>query len=371
MSCDCEQYINCNDSQIEVATYDEATSYSHEYNNLISSDDVLEFYQKTVRSFSVQHSWDRDITPGFILSGCMLDNSMYSCDQLASATPSSSVSESCMREVNVPYYWDRQRGIYVWKHVREELVFSVVSNKAAVFRTKWGNTPFHKICITSNVKTSGVEQFVMVKGGEKVILAEVAYQYNPFPQIEGGGTTWGLYGNQITRAASPDTEDVVCILLFPNVPKLAIPYDNDVIHYGFYDYNVIEGGFTESSLPKDDGGKDYFYPYWCRSMPTDPIWRQTADQRYDVIYSKGTMDLSGTTAWTPPEPEVFPWPFGSFALDSKGNFVASCLLQFGQHADSKGVVYNEASIGDLFAAVKKTGAPLNGRFSALFPVTPV
>lgn len=210
----------------------------------------------------------------------------------------------------------------------------------------------------------------MVKGGVQSVLAEVEYQYNPFPVTESGGTTWGLYGNVIVRDAPPDTADIACILIFPTVPKLAMTFDNDVVHYGFYDYNSVEGGFTENSLPKDDGGKDYFYPYWCRSMPIDSLWRSVADQRYEVIYSKGAMNLAGTSSWSPSEPTTHPWPFGSFALDSKENFIASCVAQFGERV-GKGIVYNESNVGNLFEALTKAGVSTRGPYTALYPVTPL
>lgn len=371
MSCSCGSYVNCGDSGIEVATYDTANQFSHSYTNAVTGDDVMGVYQRTVRKFQVSHGWDRNIDPGYVMSGCGSDTPMVVCDNVSEAVPSSSCSESCVREVNVPWYWDRKNGIYVWKRVQEELSFSIVSSSVAAFKLKFGQGYFHKIIIPTSVITSGIEQFLMVKDGAKKILAQVEYNYNPFPATESGGATWGLYGNTVTRTATPGTADVACILLFPTVPKQAIALDNDVIAYGFYDYNSVEGGFVESSLPKDDGGKDYFYPYWCRQMPTDPLWRSVANQRYDVIYSAGAMNLSGTSAWSPPAPVEYPWPFGTFALDSKENFIASCILQFGEHTDSKGVVYNEASFGDLFAAIAKTGVNLGGPFTSIYPVTPL
>lgn len=370
MACDCDTYIDCGDSKMEVGVYDETNAYSHSYVNTVASDDVLGVYQKTSRSFSVQYGWDRAITPGHVLTGCGSTDPRIMCDNESAATPSSACSEQCKRETNVPYYWDRQRGIYVWKHVEEELSFAVTSSKTAAFRLKWGTGYFHKICITNSVKTSGKERFIMMKDGVQTVLAEVEYTYNPFPATESGGATWGLYGNTVTRTAVPDTADVACILLFPTVPKQAIALDNDVIAYGFYDYNSVEGGFIECSLPADDGGKDYFYPYWCRQMPTDPLWRSVADQRHSVIYSAGKMNLGGTGAWYPAPPTVYPWPFGSFALDSKENFIASCVLQFGERAGGKGAVYNEA-IGDLFKAVASAGVTLAGPYTAVHPVVPL
>lgn len=357
MACDCDKYIDCGDTAVTVGVADESGVFGHTYDNTVLSDDVLEYYQKTTRNFNVSTSWDRDVNVGYMLLGC--SDEAFPCEASNKAIASSSCSEYCKRETNVPYFWDTQRGIYVWKHCEEELTFSVSSHKTAAFKLKWGIGHFHKICIKKTVRTKGKEQFFMVLNGVKKLLAEVSYDYNPFPETESGGATWGLYGNTVTRQATPDTEDVSCILLFPNVPKLAIPYDNDVIAYGFYDYNVTEGGFTESSLPRDDGGKDYFYPYWCRAMPIDPLWRSTADQRYDVIYSKGHINLNGVSPWSAPSPVTFPFPFGSFVMDTKGNFIVSCLLQFSSYASLSGVAYSETNFGDLHEALTKFKIPLS------------
>lgn len=371
MGCDCSAYIDCDDTSLEVATYDSSNAFSHSVDHSVMADDVIECYQKTERQFSATHGWDRAIDPGFVLRGCTSDGSHFICDQSEQAIPSATCSEYCVRESNVPWYWDRQRGICVWKHVREVLDFSITSDKTAQFKMKWGTSRLHKIIIPTSVRTTGIEQFIMLKDGVKTVLAEVQYDYNPFPVNDVAGGNWGLYGNVVNNVSSPDAENVACILVFPTPPKLAMCQDADCLYYGFYDYNAVEGGFVENSLPKDDGGKDYFYPYWCRAMPTDPLWRQVADQRYEVIYSAGKLDLSGTTSWTPDEPTSYPLPFGSFALNSKADFIASCILQFGEHSGSKGVVYNEASMGDLFAALTKTGVALSGPYTALHPVTPL
>lgn len=382
MACDCASYIDCHDNSLEIATYDESNEFSHSVSHTSVSDDVLGFYQKTERSFSASYGFDRSIDPGYVLTGCSSDGQgTFICDRSNEAIAHATVNEHCTRESNVPMYWDRQREIYVWKHIREELDFSVTSSKTAQFRMKWGTSKLSKVCIPTSVLAKGVEQFIMLRKGEQTVIAEVAYEYNPFPVTDIAGGNWGLYGNVVNNTSSPDTADVACILVFPTPPKLAMCQDNDCLYYGFYDYNAVEGGFVENSLPKDDGGKDYFYPYWCRSMPTDPLWRQVADTRYEVIYTGAKtetggsvserLNLEGTTSWIPTTPTVYPWPIGSLALDSKEQFVASLILQFGDRAGGQGIVHNESNIGDLFAAIKAGGAPLNGRYSVTFPVTPL
>ena len=381
MACDCGSYIDCGDKSLEIATYDDSNEFSHNVSHTSTSDDALGFYQKTERLFTVSYGFDRSISPGYVMTGCSSDGTPYICDRSNEAIAHATVNEHCIRESNVPMYWDRQREIYVWKSIREELDFSVTSSKTAQFRMKWGTSKLNKVIIPTSVRVKGTEQFLMVRKGEKVVIAAAEYEYNPFPVNDVQGGNWGLYGNVVNNTSSPDSEDVACILVFPTPPKLAMCQDADCLYYGFYDYNAVEGGFVENSLPKDDGGKDYFYPYWCRSMPTDPLWRQVADTRYEVIYTGAKtetggsvserLNLEGTTSWIPTTPTVYPWPIGSLALDSKEQFVASLILQFGDHAGGQGIVHNESNIGDLFAAIKAGGAPLGGRYSALFPVTPL
>ena len=82
------------------------------------------------------------------------------------------------------------------------------------------------------------------------------------------------------------------------------------------------------------------------------------------------LNLEGVTEWTPSKPLVNPWPFGSFALDSKENFIASCVAQFGERV-GKGIVYNESNVGNLFEALTKAGVSTRGPYTALYPVTPL
>lgn len=364
MACDCNVYIDCGSPSMEINTYDDGGTATHEMYSNVLTDNLMGFISKMSRTFSISRSWDRAVSVSHIVSGC--GETYMSCDSTSSATPSASIAETCKIEKNIPYFWDSVHNIFVWKHVSEVINFGVSSNKTAAFRTKWGNSHFHKLCIPNTVKTSGIEEFIMVKNGVRTVLSSVSYTYNPFPPVEAQGI-WGLYGNVITKPVKPDTEDVACIILVPNPPSLATPLDNDVLYYGFYDYNAKDGGFVETSLPADDGGKDYFYPYWCRQMPLDELWRRTADDRYVVIYSQGLSDLSGSTQIGPVSIETNQFPFGSFTIDSKSNFVASCVLPIRGGT----VVYNESSIGDLIASLRQLGVPMTGAYSTLFPITPL
>jgi hypothetical protein len=372
MSCDCGNYIDCGDKPVKIGVVDDAAGYTHSVKNksLITNLPGITFLENTERDFSVTYGWDRDNSISHYIT-CDNDDGAFGCGGSTSAVSSSHCADHCIREINTPYYLDRQNGIFIYKNIKEELSFDISSHKTAAFKMKFGTSAFHKICIPNTVKAHGSEKFVLIKNGVEQILASQTYEYNPFPAVEGGGTTWGLYGGQITRSAIPDTPNVACILLFPTVGKQAIPLDNDVIAYGFYDYNSVEGGFTESSLPHDDGGKDYFYPYWCRQMPQDNLWRTTANQRYEVIYSGNKLNLAGTTPWYAAQPTTYDYPFGSFALDSKEAFVYSCILQFSDRCDKKGVVVNGSSFGDLYDAIYAKHKITPGKYNDFYPVSPL
>ena len=375
--CDCSNYIDCKASSVQMGTTSPDTAYGHTVNNPVSSSNGLfPFYWKTSRTFKVNYGSSVPLGVKYFLSGCSDDGSLSQCGVPINVMYHAVCVEDCTIESNVPYYFDRQRGIYIWKYTKETLSFNVTSDKVALFKVKGGNVALNKICIPTSVKTHGTEQFIMVQNGVKTVLATATYSYNPFPASDGGGATWGLYGNTVTRTATPDTPDVACILIFPTVGAQAIPLDPDVIAYGFYDYNATDGGFTVSSLASDDGGEDYFYPYWCRQMPTDPLWRQVADIRFGVISSADASDPTkqineaGTTPWVPAAPTYYQWPCGSFAIDPVGDTVGSFILQFSDKAGGGGVVFNQSSFADLDKGLTKNNITL-GAFTSFLPVAPL
>lgn len=372
MACNCSDYVDCHDPSVTIATYDETAGYTHTVNNTKNIDFWPSSYlEKTERTFAVDYGWDREIVPGYIIEGYCSDTiPRHLCGRDMSAKAHCNVGESCHRETIIPYYLDRQRDLFLYKHTVEDLKFDLDSGgKVAAFKLKFGNGYFHKICIPEGTKTDLTEKFVLVKNGEAQTILEGTTQYDPFP-LDGPGGTWGLYGDHVIKDNPPDTPNVRLILLFPNPPKLGIPLDNDVIHYGFYDYNATEGGFIETGLPADDGGKDYFYPYWCRKMNTDALWRSTADKRYSVIYSQGTMNLAGRSTWYGDDPQVYPYPFASFAVDSKDHFIDSLLLHLSGHFDAKGKIVNNSSVGDLYDAIFAKNKIIPGQYWDIFPVAP-
>jgi hypothetical protein len=321
------------------------------------------FTRKVVRTFGITSASTKSTGITHYVSGCP---ETLPCGETEPLTGSITQSENCVIETNVLYYMNRQKEIYLWKSTREEVSWAITSNKFAAFKTKWGMSHHHKICVPNTVVGNGTEKFFLSIQGVAQELASVNYTWNPFPVTDMAGGTWGLYGNVVDYSGTPaDTPNVALILLYPLVPKLGIPYDNDVKHYGFYDYNAMDGGFVENSLPRDDGGKDYFYPYWCRTMSFDRLWRETADERYKVIYTKVPYE-SGVYVMDAPEYFEFPFLTVATSADNKKAYVSG-ILQFSDRAGGSGYVLNITTDLNVFEGLTKAGITL-GKFTVINPM---
>lgn len=368
MACDCDNYIDCGSPPMEVpadSPYTSGKTQQYLFEALVT-DALLPygFSRKITRNFSVSATFTNTIqVPDYFLSSC--DSGIVPCGEIDPATITSNCTESCRIETNTPCFIDRQSQLVVWKNVVEEVNFNVTSTDMAAFRTRWGNRNHAKICIPDTVRGSGTEKYFMSFKGVVSELASQTYDWNPFPVTDMAGGNWGLYGNVVNNVTAPDTQNVACIIVWPIPGKEAMTFDNDLLFWGFYDYNAMDGGFVENSLPRDDGGKDFFYPYWCRSMAFDGLWRSTADERYLVIYTPGA-DESGTATWTPNPSDYYEFPFGDF-LTHETDFIGSAVIQFSDRAGGNGIVYNEASMGDLFAALAESVTI--GPFTVLYPMS--
>ena len=382
MSCNCEEYIDCGQT-IPTSVGGSATGTGKIEHSVTRTKEVtnlpITFLEKTNRKFIAEYSESKSVSgsTGYIVNGCVSDtgnSETLACDSKGAIYEShfAKVIEDCVREINIPYYIDRYNDIFVYKSVKEDLKFDVSSGgKTATFREGWaGGRTYSKICLLNTIRTKGTEKFIVVKGGIETILATQEYNYNPFPENDIRGGIWGNSGNVISKDAVPDTLDVSLILILPLVGKKATTIDPDVLYYNFYDYNATDGGFIECELPKDDGGKDYFYPYWCRQMPIDELWRKTADERYESIY-KPNIKKPVEEVWNGTELVPYRLPFGSFAIDSKEAFIYSCLCQFSDRSGGSGVVVNYSSFGDLYKAIYTDNQIPSNKFHNYYPVSPL
>lgn len=369
----CNDYTDCgNTTELPAGSYSSASWY-HAIDLSVGSDATL-YQSKVTRRFGVEYDKAQKQSISKVIS---YRGEITNCaGSAATGSHNSSISEDCRITKRVPYYIDRTNDIYVVREVDESLSFSVTSDKVAIFRQMYGNMAFHKLLIKKGTMVQGRETFYLIKGGVKTALASSSYTFNPFG-ANGPQRIYGLNGaviEQDTRYGEP-TPDVVQVIVLPPPPSMGIPLDADIAKYGFYDYLALEEGTggAFSSLMKDDGGQDFFYPAWCRAMESDILWQETRDRRFELNYpgyKQPKPELMKGAEWTPPAPDVYPWPFGSFAVDADGNYIYSALLEFSQKAQGGKIIYHQSSIGDLKKALFTDNKITQSNNWIITPVTP-
>lgn len=194
-------------------------------------------------------------------------------------------------------YLDLRTDIRVYKTVTETIDFYCQSAETAAFKTVWGNVYPHKLKVVSAPKT-------------KVILYTAVI----------GAKTEELKLRTINSNRHSDTNPL--ILIYPNPPSQADPLDADVKKYGFYDYNAD----SWDGLAKDDGGKDYYYPEWCRELGVDNSRDyRLRDARFNVLL---TLPQDRTDS-TMGESVILPghtFPTGNCAISREGDTLLSFLV---------------------------------------------
>ena len=77
-----------------------------------------------------------------------------------------------------------------------------------------------------------------------------------------------------------------------------------------------------------DGGKDHYYPAWCRSLQSDPFWENAAAMRYATIWNNEPDGAAQQSEYTPPIGVlVSAIPVGSFASHPAVGVLYQFLLQ--------------------------------------------
>jgi hypothetical protein len=345
----CTDFTDCGQTAT-VSSTNESGGWTHKIRNTIGTDATL-YQLKTTRDFSCTFGWARSSN----ISKYVSNKGDVSACGSNSANPSSSVNENCTVFKRTPYYIDRTQGIALYKEQEEKLSFAVGSNETAIFRQMMGNMAFHKLKIRKSVKATGTERFILDNKGAKKTLVEKSYSFSPFPE-QSPQNVWGLNGARVSQEGKYGTPDpdVAMILCLPIPGSLGIPLDKDIAQYGFYDYLEVEGGGGFSALMEKDGGQDFFYPEWCRNMINDPIWAETAAQRFWLQFPGAGVPKPATTPsapWNPPSPETYCWPFGSFTKDALENFIYSCLLEFSPKSQGGKKLVHYSSFGDLKQAI--------------------
>ena len=379
LECTCNEAIRCDDLSIELSNGNEKDcSFEHNINTDVSATILGIKYSltKTTRKFMVQFASGslRSVTKAVI-------GNQYNEPTLCGASTSSvsgRLTEYVSREDIVPYFLSQQEGVFVYKKITETLSFASSCEKMVPFRTRGGNSYFNKFSVKGSPVVEGSEEFFVVRDGSEYKVGSTTFTYNPFPEST-GSSTWGLLGNEIKSSVSSGyTRDpsLRMIMVFPNPPSEAIPLgDDELKDFGFYDYNAVSSedpgalAGTISKLAREDGGKDMYYPEWCRKMTPDPFWRSAADRRVELRWPGAGAPrekLTNNNINYLPEPTSYALPFGSFATNHEKEYVDSALFL---KRDGSYITYNRSSpegiLKNIMAAV-----PYSSNF-VLYPVVPL
>jgi hypothetical protein len=231
---------------------------------------------------------------------------MFTKDTTIMPDRTSVFSENCVIEQSILHYLDLRYPVCLYTYSKYELHIDITNFDSTEFKEPYGQGHYAKIQIRQpDIDATQIVEHRLIIGEVEHVLSQTITHNSPFDELFGGGM-WPLF--------YPDDfvvdPDMRLIIIYPQPPSLAIPWDDEVRYWGFYDYG--NEPFSESQLNKLDGGnKDMFYPMWCRNMVSNPLWRAQADRRYNISWWHD--DLQEETNYTPDPPTVNPLPLGSYA----------------------------------------------------------
>lgn len=325
--------VYCHDVFWDTEVYRKTASGIIHHKTLSLVDEMGQIIWKRVRNFSLEGSETTDKADAYWLYRKGADGASFCAD--VTVLNFASVNEDYHTEDSALLFLDLRTRTALYRHVTNRLTFGCASTDMAAFRGPWGNSYFHKLKITSAPKTKTVS-YVLLRDGVREVLKSETYNTN-------------LY-----------SEKAPLILLYPNPPSNMEPIDAEVKEHGFYDYH----GDSWDGLAKSDGGKDYYYPEWCRGMGED-VSRdcRLRDDRFTMLLTLVKDREAHELGEGAPYPG-YQFPAGNCARDKLGNVLYSFLV------DSTG--YNklftvDGAQLDVTNIIFKEGAGT----TALFPVAPV
>lgn len=305
-ACDNIPKFGCGDSKEYSYIPNEINKITHSKKNKYYLDNInYPLYSRT-RYFSINKNDSKNRGGSYYLNGTSCwkelgaENEPCLCLNTDGDTSTGSVTESFETVDSTIYFLDIVNNIKFFKIDTQQITFSKSSNSLAAFREPWGTGYYIKFKITSALVTKKTEYKLIVNQEDITIYTE-AEQYNPY------------------------SDEAPLILLYPNPPSLATPLDEDILKYGFYDYNAGGPGGDWAGLATSDGGKDFYYPEWNRNLGiNNDVDKEIRDIRFTQLLDtdKQTYDTTLALSW---DKEVF--PIFSAAVDKFKNIFVSCIIE--------------------------------------------
>jgi hypothetical protein len=213
------------------------------------------------------------------------DGTAEDCGTL-SGSQSGSISENAVFSDSQLVYVDHINGIAMWRQLTETCQFNQTTSKMASFKVAYGG--FYSFWFQITPVIHQVENWYLLVNGVKELV-----------------DTWT--GTRTLSALN---------ILWPLPPSLATPANAPS---DFYDY------YSDPALEMSDGGADFYYPSWLRTMGLNQaVDQQDASDRYTDYFLNGSTDngLPGTQAFNMPS-AGYAIPQGNAVKDAAGNILVS------------------------------------------------
>lgn len=209
------------------------------------------------------------------------------------------IKESCSITRSTLHYLDERYGVCLYKTTVDvidlpEIQSSEVSHFMAYGAMQRSATVVLK---RDDYTATTTETWYLIVDGIQSTLTTSTLEIFPF--------------GEPMNSTEYDYEDVVEVFTLPKIAASSAAQEGEAAQvFGSYE-DGYDNSFGEQA--QADGGLDYFYPAWCRSLQEDPFWKEIAAARYGFTMPGMTVEASGTSTYTPPEVIVEPIPSGSFA----------------------------------------------------------
>ena len=256
------------------------------------------------------------------------------------------ISENCDIKKTTIHFLDERYGVCLYKTTHDIIDLPQKQSQEVDHYIAYGTTARSATIIIrpSDYTATTTEEWHLVIDGVDTVVATTTLAIYPF-------------GEPMHNTYYTDVCKVFCMPKIPASSSVAPSSPDNPTNAAAGDFGCYEDGYDDpyGAQAQADGGIDYFYPEWCRSLQQDPFWASVAGSRYNFTAPGALYPQAGTTPYTPPEVVVEPIPIGSFARHPMLNDMYQFLItKFnGSHIVISSADIN-AKIDDQLALAKDT-----------------
>lgn len=214
------------------------------------------------------------------------------------------IQDSCVTQKSTIYFLDERYGVCLYKTISSTISLPRKQSQEVCSYVAYGTVARSSTIIIrpDDYTATSTETWHLVIDGIDTVVATSTLELFPF-------------GEPMNSYAYKDVCEVFCLPKIPASSHVEPSSETNTAPAAAGDFGAYEDRYDDpfGTDAQADGGTDYFYPEWCRSLPVDQFWAETAANRYSFTMPGITSEPYGTASYTPPEVTVEPMPVGSFA----------------------------------------------------------